>query len=724
MRTVAFILTLMTLLCLDCSASGFDFTGFVNFDNVDTKSEEFIQFVGLFGLGIVGLVALFLSSERLRNYEKKVIKERQKKEEFNKRQGLMLSEMTENIQNIAKETVNTAKDLYTKDQKSIISKDIRKVVSSEAKLLSITTNLIEFLRIKSRKVEVVDEDFILCNLLNDVTGTLREATKDIELNLIYDVQKDILDHLCGDTLNTSKIIVNIALFCIEHDAKEIVVEVSKGKYHNTNYLYFKVISSIDVDVEDDNSIFNSSYNEATNSYDSLGLFIAKELAILTDGDIYTRNNKDGSVEFTFFTPFKEHPDAKKVKPDNNVTNKMIYLLDTSEKTTTSLKNMLLSMHHSVKVDTKENCLTKTPDFSKFDLVIIDEKVLTFKVVEALKASKAKIISLSNIFNPMQDYPHSAILDVELSKPITRQQLINNINGLFQEKGKKGASGQDVLVSTSKLPVHRALFEDAPDVTLNSFSQFRGSEVLLVEDNLINQKVTTSLLSKSEMNITIANDGKEAIDILRDSGKKFDIVFMDINMPIMDGYTATKLIRADKRFDDLPVLALSALTSASEISNMFKCGMNGYLSKPLIIGRFFTAFSVFLEQKDEIAEPVKKRQEIRDLDGLDIQIGIVQANDSAIFYKEILLEFKDAYGESGDIFEKLVKDFRYEQLKMLCVDLRGLAGSIGARDLYKLIAEVIQRLIMKKYELMPSYIESFKKEISKVINSIDIYTKQM
>jgi CheY-like chemotaxis protein len=200
--------------------------------------------------------------------------------------------------------------------------------------------------------------------------------------------------------------------------------------------------------------------------------------------------------------------------------------------------------------------------------------------------------------------------------------------------------------------------------------------------------------------------------------------MDINMPVMDGYTAAKLIRADKRFDDLPVLALSALTSASEISNMFKCGMNGYLSKPLIIGRFFTAFSVFLEQKDEIAEPVKKRQEIRNLDGLDVQVGIVQANDSAIFYKEILLEFKDAYGESGDIFEKLVKDFRYEQLKMLCVDLRGLAGSIGARDLYKLIAEVIQRLIMKKYELMPSYIEPFKKEISKVINSIDIYTKQM
>jgi CheY-like chemotaxis protein len=714
----------MIFLSIGCFANEFNFGSFLSLDSIDTKSEKFIEFTALFGLGIIGLIALFLSSERLRQYEKKVHKEKKKKEEFNTMQGQMLSEMTENIQSIAKETVSTAKELYTNNEKSTISRDIKKVVSSEARLLSITTNLIEFLRIKSRKVEIVDEDFILCNLLNDVTGTLKEATKDIELNLIYDVQKDISEHLRGDTLNTSKIVVNLALFCIEHDAKEIVLEVSKGKYNNATYLYFKVLSFIDVDVEDESKLFSSNYNENNNSYDSLSLFIAKELAILMNGDIYTKNNKNGSVEFTFFSPFKEHPEAKKSKPDYNVANKMIYLLDTSENTTTSIKNMLLSMHHSVKVDTKESCLTNTPDFSKFDLVIIDEKVLTFKVIEALKVSKAKIISLSNIFGPVQDYPNSAIINVELSKPVTRQQLITNINGLFQEKTKGNTSGKDVFISSSKLPAHRSLFEDVPNITLNSFSQFRGSEVLLVEDNLINQKVTTSLLSKSEMTITIANDGQEAIDILKNSGKKFNIVFMDINMPIMDGYTATKLIRADKKFDNLPIVALSALTSPSEISNMFKCGMNGYLSKPLIIGRFFAAFSTFLEKKDEIVLSVKEPKKIVNLDGLDVQIGIVQANNSDIFYKEILLEFKDAYGESGDIFEKLIKDFRFEQLKMLCVDLRGISGSIGARDMYKLVAEVIQRLILKKYELMPMYIEPFKKEINKIIASIDMYTKQI
>ncbi|MBN2768510.1 MAG: hypothetical protein JXQ68_05365, partial [Campylobacterales bacterium] len=151
------------------------------------------------------------------------------------------------------------------------------------------------------------------------------------------------------------------------------------------------------------------------------------------------------------------------------------------------------------------------------------------------------------------------------------------------------------------------------------------------------------------------------------------------------------------------------------------GMNGYLAKPLRIGRFFTAFSTFLERKDETK--VKERKTPLKLEGINIQIGIEQANGSEIFYKEILSEFKDAYGDSPDIFEKLIKDFRYEQLRMLCVDLRGISGSIGAEDLYKLVIEVIQRLIMIKYELLPIYIEPFRKEIAKINASIDAYIKQ-
>ncbi len=713
MKAIILILVFIALSYLNCNA-----------DDIAVKAtaDDSTPWFALFSLGIIGLIAIFFSSERMRNYQKKVKKEKEEAREFNKIQGEILSDMTENIQNIAKETVNKAHEIYQKEAEANTSVDIKKVVSSEKKLLSITTNLIEFLRIKSRKIEVFDEKFILSNLLNDITGTLKEATKNVELNLVYDVQKDIPEYLNGDTLNISKIIVNLASFCVEHDAHEITIEVSKdAKYSITNNLYFKVTSFIDVDVEDNHNLFNSNYNEDTSNYDSLSLFIAKELSTLMDGDIITKNNRDGSVEFTFYTPYKEHPHSKMIKTDY-IKGKRIYLIDLSPNTTKAIASMLTDLQHSVKTDTKENCLTNIPDFTKYDLIIIDEKILTFKIIEALKKSEAKIISLSNIFKPRQQYPNSAIIDVELNKPVTRKQLAYSIDSLYKEP-EKVVPNKEEVESYSKVLVHRALFEDAKDVTLNSFSQFRETEVLLVEDNLINQKVATSLLNKSGAKITIAADGKEALDILHDSGKVFDIVFMDINMPVMDGYTATKLIRANQKFNNLPVVALSALTSPDEISKMFSCGMNGYLAKPLKIGRFYTAFGTFLEKKDETIIPEVEEVVVQELDGLDTECGIYQASNSDIFYKEILLEFKDAYGESDVIFDKLVNDFRFEQLKMLCLDLKGLSGSIGAHDMNKLVTEVLQRLLQKKFELMPIYIEPFKKELERIKNSIDIYTKK-
>ena len=716
MKTILLILFFITFNYLNCSANE------LNLEHIDTDSDNFILWAALFSLGLIGIIVLFFSSESMRNYQKKEKKKKEEEKEYNKLQGEIISDMTKNIQNIAQETVSNAHNIYKKDEQSNISIDIKKVVSSEKKLLSITTNLIEFLRIKSRKIEIFDEKFILSNLLNDITGILKEAAKDIELNLIYDVKKDIPEYLNGDTLNLSKIIVNLAVFCVEHDAREIIIEVSKDtRYSQTDNLYFKIISFIDVDVEDNSNLFNSNYNETTNNYDSLSLFVAKELSILMDGDIITKNNKDGSVEFTFYIPFKEHPHSKMFKTDD-VKNKNIYLLDLSPNTTKAISNMLNDLQHSVKIDTKENCLINIPDFTKYDLVIIDEKILTFKIIEALKKSETKIISLSNTFKLKQQYPISAIVDMELNKPITRKQLTYNINNLFRKPEKELASNKKPLKHSSKLLVHRTLFENAKNITLNSFSQFRDAKVLIVEDNLINQKVAVSLLHKSRINIAVAADGKEALDILHDSGKEFDIVFMDINMPVMDGYVSTKMIRANEKFNNLPIVALSALTSPDEIDEMFSCGMNGYLAKPLKISRFFTAFATFLEKKDEIITPVIEEVIIHEFDGLNIEQGIDQASNSDIFYKEILLEFKDAYGDSADVFEKLVNNFRFEQLRMLCLDLKGLSGSIGAKDMNELVTEVLLRLINKKYELMPIYIEPFKKELNRVKNSIELYAK--
>ncbi|NPA65908.1 MAG: response regulator, partial [Epsilonproteobacteria bacterium] len=240
----------------------------------------------------------------------------------------------------------------------------------------------------------------------------------------------------------------------------------------------------------------------------------------------------------------------------------------------------------------------------------------------------------------------------------------------------------------------------------------------------NQKVLLSVLKHSDMDIDVANNGQEAVDMVMQ--KEYDMVLMDINMPVMDGYSATLRIRELGK-KELPIVALSALTSKDEIHRMFEVGMNGYLAKPFYKERLYSVFSMFIttkQQEKPIENVVAKETELKtqelELEALDIQKGLENAKHSELFYKEILQEFKDAFGESAELFEHLCDEMRYEQLRMFIVDIRGLSGAIGALKLHELSIEILQMILFKKFDIVKSYSKNFKEEMDKLNRDIDKY----
>ncbi|MEA1893485.1 MAG: response regulator [Campylobacterota bacterium] len=692
-------------------------TNLVDLKNIPTDSEDFTVWAALFGLGAVALISLFISSEQMKNFKLGIKKKEDNQNNIIQAQDQLLSNMSEDIQNIAQNTVKTTKELADND--TDLETHINRVIHSENQLLDIATNLIEYLRIKSKKITSANEPFKLSNLLNDVSGTLKSNTDKIELELIYDVKNNISENLYGDTLNLSKILVNILLYCVNDNAKELTVDISKNNFFSkSEELFFVIKSDIKINVENSKNIFHSNYNEETNSYDSLGLFIAKELSVLMGGELIARNDDRGLIEFVFNIPYKE---VKQQEESNSlIESKSIFLVDSSDSSAAVIKNIFSALKHKVHLESKEKFLQNKPNFSTYDLVIIDEKLFRDDVLKALKISNAKIISLSNLFKKSKKYPNAKIAEIQLSKPSTHKQIKQAMQKIYLKEPTKIDEAQDAKIEKNSLLVYRRTFDDTPDVNLSRFSEFRGSKVLLVEDNLINQKVLLGILSKSGMKITVANHGKEALDILS-TDEEFDIVFMDINMPIMDGYTAAKKIRDNPKFNKLPIVALTALTSASEIDKMFNCKMNGYLAKPLKKEKLFSVLTIFVEKRFQDRRTNQREEKtINTLDGLNVHLGITQSNADEIFYTEILSEFKYAYGDSDTTFAKLVKDFRYEQLRMLCIDLKGLSGSIGAEDMHQLTTEILQRLIYKKYELIPTYIDQYAKELHRINRSIDQY----
>ena len=222
-----------------------------------------------------------------------------------------------------------------------------------------------------------------------------------------------------------------------------------------------------------------------------------------------------------------------------------------------------------------------------------------------------------------------------------------------------------------------------------------------------------------MEIAIANNGREAVNMVKESLESFDLVLMDINMPVMDGYVATQMIRLESEYDNLPIVAFTALALESEREKIFNSGMNAYLTKPLNIGKLFTVFKMYMPGSAAQEQRTQERKVI-DTDVLDVGKGIGYANGNEGFYMEILQEFLDAYGNSGELFAKLVREHRYEQVKMLCLDMKGLTGSIGATQMYQLIAKIHQKVIYHQEEMLTEYIDAYEKELGRLRYEIERY----
>ena len=672
-------------------------------DDIDTQSDDFTIWIALFGLGLISLFALYLSSEKIKIFQRKQKEREIMAEKAHQKQDAIISKMGENIHNIAKE--NLAK--------------------SENQLLAITTNLIDFLRIKSKKVFIDNQNLKLSNLLNDVSGTLKANTKDKSFELIYDIDSNVSKELNSDTLNISKVLVNVLLYCVENKSNQILLHITRTSlYEKDDQLTFIMSSDLKINAESEIDIFCSNYNDNTEEYDSLGLFIAKELSKLMKGELIARNDEENNLEFVFSIPYIRGI-AEPLDDQYSLTTKIIaqniLLIDSSDKSARNIENILVRLGHDVKVIGKDEYVSYFEYFDIYDIIFLDEKLFTNKTVSQLENTNSKIISTSNLFELVDEFPNANIADAKISKPLTIWQITNVLNQLMLSVHDTSKITNNGVVNAGNMFVQRNSFQNTRNVTLKSFIKFKDKKVLLVEDNTINQKVFMGILGKSNMQISIANHGKEALKILSKDAA-YDIIFMDINMPVMDGYTASIKIRENSVYNNIPIIALSALTSSDEIAKMFTSGMNGYMAKPLEKEKLYTVFSMFIENihNSNEHEHYDETTKVLALDGLNISLGISKSSSSEIFYKEILSEFKDAYGQTDKTFEKLLEDFRYEQLRILCVDIKGLAGTIGAEKLHIIVTDILKKLSLKKHDYIPELVKQYSIELNLINSSINKY----
>jgi CheY-like chemotaxis protein len=274
------------------------------------------------------------------------------------------------------------------------------------------------------------------------------------------------------------------------------------------------------------------------------------------------------------------------------------------------------------------------------------------------------------------------LEEKAEEPQQQQEEDTTILLDGKEEGDFGIQEPREKATTKAKPKKSIIKRAVPPhakINKKDFKEFCGQRVLLAEDNIINQKVIQGLLAESGIEIVVANDGAEALEIL-EKDDNFMMVLMDAHMPRMDGFDATRKIRANPKYDHIVIIALSGDTAVDDIRKMNEAGMTEHLEKPLKMDALYDVLYAYTPNEESSDTNT-------DYTELDVKEGLEISGNDSDFYHEILEEFIKSYENAHEVIDRLMKHNNIENADRLLLDIIGVSANIGADKLNKTAIEL-------------------------------------
>ena len=269
---------------------------------------------------------------------------------------------------------------------------------------------------------------------------------------------------------------------------------------------------------------------------------------------------------------------------------------------------------------------------------------------------------------------------EEEKVTHKEETLEEVQPFTQEEPSSAAP------TIAKLPRQKCEVPPHGKISKENFKDFKGVKLLVAEDNLINQKVINGLLSTSGIEVTMADDGKIALNIL-EKNSDFDMIIMDAHMPRIDGFEATRIIRANPKYEHIVVVALSGDTSTDDVRKMTEAGMEENLEKPLRMDAFYDVLYAYTQgdkpNEEQRVETITTTQVIM-TNELKGDKGLAICGGDEEFYKAILSEFTQTYTNISYKLLVYLKEENTAQADALLLDFIGVTANIGA-DSVRVIA---------------------------------------
>ncbi|SBS28699.1 Signal transduction histidine-protein kinase BarA [Marinomonas aquimarina] len=602
---------------------------------------------------------------------------------------------------------------------------LNKIHSAANALLGIINDILDFSKIEAGKLELENISFNLDETLSNLTNMMLVKAQEKDLQLLLSVESDVPKGLIGDPLRIGQILINLVNNAVKFtETGEIVLNISVDdlKDDHVKLLISVADTGIGMTPEQCAGLFQS-FSQAdastTRKYGGtgLGLSICKNLTQMMNGDIWVESVSGQGSTFFFTVELGLDANAEQLEilPDPDLRGLPVLIVDDSavarqilEQTAESLtfEPMLVASGAEALELIAKNDQAGCP----FSIVFVDWKM---PGMDGLEFNK-RLRSMTELASPpkvvvVTSYDTNEVLrrvgdtvSSVLSKPVTASALLD---------ASMYALGRDAQPNSS--------FAKASDETIAS--SVSGANILLVEDNEINQQVATELLERAGMRVDIASDGELALNRIKE--KPYDIVLMDLQMPVMDGFEATRAIRNDSHYKDLPIVAMTANAMSGDKERCLEAGMQDHIAKPIDPVELYKALVKWITPREGLGEaqraaPLAQQDgmdyALPNLEELNIEAGLMRLGGNRKLYRELIQRFIKDQAESAEEIDAAIAAGDLALAERLAHTVKGVAGNLGAEGIQSIAKRLETAIAEQQLDSVAPVLSDFSQQMATLI----------
>ena len=587
-------------------------------------------------------------------------------------------------------------------------------VSAE-NLLGIINDILDFSKIEAHKLQFEHAAFDLDDVFANVSRLFGARADEKGIEFVLHCPHSVPRVLVGDALRLGQVLTNLTGNAIKFTEKgEIVVGVRQlSETQEHTYLRFFVRDTgIGVSEEQASKLFEPfSQADSTTTRrfggTGLGLAISKQLVEMMQGEIGVVSHPGQGSEFYFTARFERSAEMAVCQLDasfgqcsqgtsclvHRQTNRLglrrVLVVDDSQSARDVLCAMLAAFELTVRsVSSGAEAIAEleraalAPD-EAYDLVLIDWQMPDMDGVEAIRRIRAdtrlpKVPTLIMVTAYSRDELLRCIrldeLDGLLLKPLTTQTLCQSLSSAFDTENR---------IAALPAPIDSASTDSVP---------LRG-RVLLVDDNRMNQIVANDMLQAAGLSVILADNGQQAVELVGEHA--FDLILMDIQMPVMDGYEATRLIRQIPALTSLPILAMTAHAMSGVLEKCLAAGMNGHITKPIDMRSLYRILAQWLPPGDASQAPTVNLASAVDagirlpeaVAGLDTEAALARLGQKRALYQQILLNFAEEHSSKAEEIDTAFAEGRTEDAAKMLHTIKGVCGNLGMVRLFDAVVSL-------------------------------------